>query len=101
MISTILEHLLNYCEKLSVQIKVQIQQFYKDIITVFPSLAGPIYGKSNPEIEKTAEHWIDRFFKEEITSESFVNTLEKWKNSETVLEKEFFASIITNLFCEF
>ena len=36
---------------------------------MYPTLASPTYGKQTQDVEKTADQYFDRFYKEEISSE--------------------------------
>ena len=62
-------------DKLGNKIKQQTLQYYKELVQVFPQLAGTPNQKANQEVENKTDNYFDRYYSEEITLENFLNLM--------------------------
>ncbi|CAD8059603.1 unnamed protein product [Paramecium sonneborni] len=101
MITIIFEQLMNQGDKLGNKIKQTTQQYYKEVVQVFPQLAGQPNQKTNQEVESKTDSYFESYYNEQISLESFLNKMVQWKTQGSIQEKEVYACIITNLYNEY
>ncbi|CAD8144744.1 unnamed protein product [Paramecium octaurelia] len=101
MITIIFEQLMNQGDKLGNKIKQTTQQFYKEVVQVFPQLAGQPNQKTNQEVESKTDSYFESYYNEQISLENFLNQMVQWKTQGSIQEKEVYACIITNLYNEY
>ncbi|CAD8056662.1 unnamed protein product [Paramecium sonneborni] len=101
MITIIFEQLMNQGDKLGNKIKQTTQQYYKEVVQVFPQLAGQPNQKTNQEVESKTDSYFESYYSEQITLENFLNQMLQWKTQGSIQEKEVYACIITNLYNEY
>lgn len=86
-------------ERLSIRNQLRFNSDYKEICEFFPQLTGPP-DSSSAEIEKIANIWFTKIYKEEIKVPEAIEIIRKFKHSNDAQEREVYACMITGLLDE-